>query len=249
MNDFRQPPITLDRVTTSRGELVLREADGRYEVISNGVFLMDTADGRSERLLVDAAMSRCTASAPRLLIGGLGVGFSLLRAIEHARLAAVDVVEIEATVIGWHAHHLRHLTGAAQTDPRVRIIEADILAWLADTDDQYDAICLDTDNGPNWLVFEANAELYAQRGLDLVADRLRPGGVLAIWSASRDEAFERRLRERFGELELLETPTDSGAPDVVYLVRASTAARGAADPAAVPAHLADELGGQGQPRA
>ncbi|ABP52936.1 spermidine synthase [Salinispora tropica] len=226
MHDFRQPPITLDRVTTSRGELVLRETNGRYEVISNGVFLMDTADGRSERLLVDAAVSRCTGPAPRLLIGGLGVGFSLLRAVEHPHVAAIDVVEIEATVIGWHARHLRPLTGAAQADPRVRIVEADILAWLADTADQYDAICLDTDNGPNWLVFEANAELYAHRGLDLVAGRLRPGGVLAIWSASRDDAFEQRLRERFGDLELLETPTDAGAPDVVYLVRAATAAPG-----------------------
>ncbi|MFG1653258.1 spermidine synthase [Micromonospora sp. NPDC049275] len=219
-----KPPVTLDRVTTSRGELVLRESDGRYEVISNGVFLMDTSDGRSERLLVDAAVSRCKATEPRLLIGGLGVGFSLVRAVEHAHLTAIEVVEIEPTVIGWHANHLPHLTGAALSDPRVRIIEADILAWLAAAGDQYDAICLDTDNGPNWLVFEANAELYANRGLDLVARRLRPGGVLAVWSASRDHVFEERLRDRFGDVEILETPTGTRTPDVVYVVRAADTA-------------------------
>ncbi|WP_018586971.1 spermidine synthase [Salinispora arenicola] len=226
MSDIRQLPVTLDRVTTSRGELVLRETNGHYEVISNGVFLMDTSDGRSERLLVDAAVHRCTTPAPRLLVGGLGVGFSLVRAVEYTHLAAIDVVEIEAAVIGWHTSHLRHLTSRAMADPRVRIVEADILAWMADTGDQYDAICLDTDNGPNWLVFEANAELYGHRGLDLVVRRLRPGGVLAIWSASRDDSFEQRLRGRFGDLVTLETPTDTGAPDVVYVVRAATAARG-----------------------
>ena len=218
-NDWYEPPTVLERVQTDRGELVLREAAGQFEVISNGVFLMDTSDGRSERLLVDAAVARCTTPAPRLLIGGLGVGFSLLRAVAHDHVAAIDVVEIEASIIDWHARHLHHLTGAALAEPRVRVIESGILEWLKITTSRYDAICLDTDNGPGWLVFDTNSEVYDAHGLDLAYRCLRPAGVLAVWSASRDQAYEDRLRARFGDVEVLETPQERGAPDVVYVVR------------------------------
>lgn len=214
-------PTVLDRVWSPRGELVLRETDGRFEIISNGVFLMDTSDGTSERLLVDAVVARAASPAPRLLIGGLGVGFSLVRAVAYGHLAAVDVVEIETAVIDWHRRYLRHLTGAAFADPRVRVIAADVRDWLARTADRYDAICLDTDNGPGWLVTAANAELYAERGMELAARRLRPGGLLAVWSAHRDPGYERRLRDRFGEVEVLEAPRPRGCPDVVYVARAA----------------------------
>jgi spermidine synthase len=216
-SDGYRPPVVLDRVQTQRGELVLREADGRFEVISNGVFLMDTSDGTSERLLVDAAVSRCGATAPRLLIGGLGVGFSLRRAVSHAHVARIDVVEIEATVIEWNARYPRLLGGEAMADPRVRVVEADLVGWLGSTPDRYDAICLDIDNGPNWLVFDANAAAYTAGGIDLAHRCLRPGGVLAVWSASRDPGFEQRLRTRFGDVETLLTPRPRGEPDVVYV--------------------------------
>jgi spermidine synthase len=212
-------PATIDRVGTTRGELVLRKAGDRFEIISNGVLLMDTSDGTSERLLVDAAVTRCTAPTPRLLIGGLGVGFSLVQAVMYEHLAAIDVVEIEATVIDWHERYLNHLTGDAVHDPRVRIIAADILAWLEQNTDRYDVICLDTDNGPNWLVSESNGDVYEARGIDLAYRLLEPGGLLTVWSASRDRAYEERLRDRFVDIEILETPHVRGAPDVVYVVR------------------------------
>lgn len=221
MAGWYDPPVTLDRVRTDRGELVLRKAGDRFEVISNGVFLMDTSDGRSERLLVDAALHRCRAAQPRLLIGGLGVGFSLIQAAASPRWAAIDVSEIEKTIIGWHDTHLRHLTGAAMADPRLRIIEADVLAWLELTGDTYDAICLDTDNGPNWLVFDSNAGVYGPHGLALARRRLRPDGLLAVWSASRDQAYEDRLRESFSDIEVLEVEQARGDADVVYLARHS----------------------------
>jgi spermidine synthase len=209
--------VVLDRVQTERGELVLRRAGDRFEVISNGVFLMDTSDGTSERLLVDAAVARCTDPAPRLLIGGLGVGFSLRRAVSYPHLAAIDVIEIEATVIGWNARYREQLGGQAMEDQRVRVVEADLVEWLEATTDRYDAICLDIDNGPNWLVFDANAAAYTAGGIDLAHRCLRPGGVLAVWSASRDHAYEERLRARFGDVETLLTPRPRGEPDVVYL--------------------------------
>lgn len=210
-------PKVLDRVRGPRGESVLRQVDDRFEIISNGVFLMDTSDGASERLLVDAALARCAAPRPRLLIGGLGVGFSLVRAVAREHVCAVHVVEIEASVIDWHHRFLRHITGAALADPRVRVIPSDILDWLRRTPDPYDAICLDTDNGPDWLVYESNAGLYTDEGMNLLARRLRPGGVLAVWCARPDPAYEQRLRTRFASVEALTTPRPRGCPDVVYV--------------------------------
>lgn len=219
LDDSNDAPETLERAHTSRGELCLRRVAGRFEIISNGVFLMDTSDGTSERLLVEAAVERCNAPQPRMLIGGLGVGFSLNRAARFAHVAAIDVVEIEPAIIRWHARHLQEITGAAMRDPRVTIHQADMIDWLTCSAERYDVICLDTDNGPNWLVFDSNADLYHARGLDLAHSRLHAGGVLAVWSASRDNAFEDRLRVRFGQVDVLETPRDRGSPDIVYLTR------------------------------
>jgi spermidine synthase len=205
-----------DWILTKRGELVLRQRDGVFEIISNGMFLMDTADGSSERLLVDAALARCDHPAPRVLIGGLGVGFSLAQAATHARVAAIDVVEIEPMIIDWYA---RHLDAGPRDDPRVRIVEADVVEWLERPDDPYDVICLDTDNGPNWLVTEGNAAIYSEAGIERALNRLRPGGVLAVWSASRDMAYERRLRARAANLEVLRSAHRRGEPDVIYVAR------------------------------
>jgi spermidine synthase len=211
--------VTLDRVATDRGELVLRRTGERFEIISNGVFLMDTSDGTSERLLIDAAMDRCPNPHPRLLIGGLGVGLSLNHAVAIGRIAVIDVIEIEPTVIGWHHRFLTELTRASLADRRVSVQAGDVADWLATPGPSYDVICLDTDNGPNWLVFGSNAAIYADSGLDRAYRRLEATGVLALWSASRDWAFEARLRKRFGEIEVLEVPRDRGHPDVIYVAQ------------------------------
>lgn len=220
MESSERPAIeTLERLSTPRGELVLRRVGDKFEIISNGVFLMDTGNGDSERRLVTEAVARCAAPEPAMLIGGLGVGFSLCRAVDFPHLRSIDVVEIEAAVLAWHGRYLRAITGAALSDPRVRVHEADLLDWLRRPGSAYDIICLDIDNGPDWLVFEGNAELYRTGGLDLLRSRLRAGGVLAVWSAARDGDFEARLRDHFGDFEALETPVPRGAPDVVYVAR------------------------------
>jgi spermidine synthase len=208
-----------ERRAGENGELVLR-GDGRhFEIISNGMFLMDTRAGESERLLVRAALDR-TARPADILIGGLGVGFSLAEALRSPRTRAVTVVEREPAVIGWHATHLRSYSGGALEDPRVRVEHADLLGWLRSTADAYDVLCLDIDNGPEWTVTEGNAALYGLAGLDLLAGRLRPGGVLAVWSAGAAPAFEARLRERFAGVSALAVQVARGEPDVVYLATA-----------------------------
>ncbi len=196
------------------GELVLRRVGAHHEIIANGVFLMDTRNGESERLLVEAAAARMPAGG-RLLVGGLGVGFSLREALSRPAVGSVVVVEREAAVIAWNEGPLGN--AAVLAEPRVRVVAADLLSWLP-TAGRFDAICLDIDNGPEWTVDEGNAALYGPAGLSMLADALTPGGVLAVWSANAAPAFEAALAVRFGPVETLPVVVPRGEPDLIYLV-------------------------------
>jgi spermidine synthase len=211
-------PRVLERVVTPRGELVLRQVGDDLEVISNGVFLMDTRDGRSERALVREAVAGHPAPR-RVLIGGLGVGFSLLEALLHPGVERVDVVEIEQVLVDWHVVHLRERTGAALADPRVHVVLADVRDHLAARPQGYDAVCLDVDNGPDWTVTAANAGLYGADGVADCVNALAPGGVLAVWSAAPAPAYEQLLRQHLDDIRVVEIPpyVGRGAPDLVYL--------------------------------
>lgn len=207
--------VTLDRVLTPRGELVLRQDGDDFEIVSNGVFLMDTRNGESERRLVHAALSR--HSAPReLLIGGLGMGFSLVEALLDQRVTHATVIEIEPAVVQWHRDHLAHLTDAALADGRTELVISDLREYLA-RDVSFDAICVDVDNGPDWTVTEDNAALYGEDRTALLASRLRPDGVLTVWSAARSDAYARVLRNHFGNVEVIEVSVARGEPDVVFI--------------------------------
>ena len=181
---------------------------------------MDTRDGRSERLLVRAALDACP-DARRLLIGGLGVGFSLREAVTFPGLSDIDVVEIEPDLVAWHRRHLTHLTGEALADPRVSVVVADLREHLRQRQRQYDVICLDVDNGPDWTVTPENEEIYASHGLSQAADALREGGVLTVWSASRSPGFQDRLAQHLEDVRTLEVEvrTPRADPDVIYLGR------------------------------
>jgi spermidine synthase len=208
--------VILERVTTERGELVLREQDGALEVISNGVFLMDTRAGASERLLVRAVLETLPPGGS-LLVGGLGVGFSLAEAAASGVPGRIVVVELEPDVVRWHRGPLAPFSAGALEDPRVEVVCTDLVRYLA-TDERFDAICLDVDNGPDWTVFDGNRALYTADGLRLLGGRLNPGGVLAIWSASEPAGFADALGV-LGTVEVRRVPMPRGEPDVVYLVR------------------------------
>lgn len=215
-----EEPVVVERVSTPRGELVLRRSGADYELISNGAFLMDTRDGRSERLLVRAALA--AHPSPRtLLIGGLGMGFSLVEALTDDRLRRVTVVEIEQPVVDWHGTLLEPFSRGACRDPRVAVVVADLSTHLAAAITSYDVICLDVDNGPDWTVTSDNAALYDESGIATVISRLAEDGVLAVWSAHAVPDFEARLRARFDDVQVLETEVVRGEPDVVYLARAA----------------------------
>jgi spermidine synthase len=213
-------PEVLDRREGPYGEVVLRRHGERLQIIANGCFLMDTSDGRSERLLVDAALDALGGRPdPHVLIGGLGVGFSLSHAAADPRWGRITVVEREPAVIEWHRRGpLAEMSSDALSDPRTEIAEADLLEFVHETPAAYDALCLDTDNGPDWTVTEGNARLYSPSGLTRCARTLKPGGVLAVWSARPSAQFEETLRNAgFRHVRTEEIPVDRGVPDVVHL--------------------------------
>ncbi|MEV0644421.1 spermidine synthase [Phytomonospora sp. NPDC050363] len=215
--------MVLSRVHGRQGELVLRRVDGHFEIISNGVFLMDTRNGESERVLVGAAVDAVKADGVRLLIGGLGVGFSLAEAVSNPRVGEVTVVECEPSVIAWHGSHLSDFSAGAVGDREVTVVCADLLAWLRQAPDDlfFDVMCLDIDNGPDWTVTPANAALYGESGLELLVSRLAPGGAVAFWSAAASEVFAERLASRFASVRTVEVSVPRGPADVVYVACAS----------------------------
>jgi spermidine synthase len=227
------PPVVLDRREGPHGEVVLRRHGALLQIIANGCFLMDTSDGRSERLLMDAALEALDdRPAPSVLIGGLGVGFSLAHAAADPRWGRITVVEREAAIIDWHggagrapisaseppAAPLAEISAAALADPRTAIVHADLRTHLRTTTARYDALCLDIDNGPGWTVTEDNNDLYSPAGLAECRTRLTPGGVLAVWSAEPSPEFETTLRDAgFRAVHTKEIPVARGVPDAVHI--------------------------------
>lgn len=218
------PAELVDRREGLSGEIALRRRGECFEVIANGCFLMDSSDGRSERLMVTAALDALDRPhGAAVLIGGLGVGFSLAEASADPRPGRIAVVEREQAVIDWHRGSpapLRPFAGPGHDDPRARVIYDDLLSYLGTTSGRYDAVCLDIDNGPDWTVTDGNRDLYGPAGLDLVGRVLNDGGVLSVWSALRSPEFTRLLESRFAWVKTLEVPVlpgRRGDPDVVFL--------------------------------
>ncbi|MDX3522894.1 spermidine synthase [Streptomyces scabiei] len=213
-------PEVIDRREGPYGEVVLRRHGELLQIIANGCFLMDTSDGRSERLLVDAALDALGGrSRPSVLIGGLGVGFSLAHAAADPRWGPITVVEREPSVIEWHrAGPLSEVSAQALRDARTAVVEADLVTYVNETSATFDALCLDIDNGPDWTVSDSNGNLYSPAGLASCARVLRPGGVLAVWSAQPSPEFEETLRNAgFQQVRTEEIEVARGVPDVVHL--------------------------------
>lgn len=186
------------------GELQLFEhwIDGRreYELVSGGVFVMATYNALSSELLVRRALEAHEGPSVRLLIGGLGFGYSVGEALSHGnRVAAVDVVELEPAVIEWNRGVLLGVIGAALFDPRVTVIQGDFIEHVARTEKRYDIICMDIDNGPMLLVKQGNAAAYDSPFFGRVAEALLPGGVFGIWSCEADDALLARMRGVFAD--------------------------------------------------
>lgn len=190
------PARTLARATTARGDLALRcrdiEGGGiAYELIVGGVFAMDTVDVSTEVDLARLGLAAC-AQPRRVLVGGLGLGFTATEVLADPRVARVVIAEIEEALVGWAGDGLVPSLTAVVRDPRVRIHTGDV-AGLLTGEESYDVILLDVDNGPSFLVHQANSSLYADPTLTAALACLGPGGVLAIWAAQPEPALLARL--------------------------------------------------------
>lgn len=183
--------------TSPRGEVTLVRRVDALELRVNGVFVMDTAQTSTERALARAALRRVTRPE-RVLVGGLGLGFTAAEVLADERVAHLEVVEIEPAVIGWLADGTVPHGPALLADPRLRVVEVDVAARLvALPPASVDVLLLDVDNGPGHLVHEGNAGLYRPAALARLAQVLRPGGAVVVWSAARAPSLAQAMRDCF----------------------------------------------------
>lgn len=178
------------------GTMTLHRRGGEFSIRIDGEELMNSRAHGSEEALAELACGRVgSRPRPRVLIGGLGMGFTLAAALavldEDAR---VVVAELVPKVIEWNRDMLSTLAGSPLDDGRSEVVQGDVGEAMRAGHGSFDAILLDVDNGPEPLTHEGNVWLYSSQGLEAAFEALRPGGVLAVWSAGPDEGFRRRLK-------------------------------------------------------
>lgn len=192
-----KPFVTLAQARTPDGaELTLHTHDTHFYLRVNRQPLMGTNASESEKMLAQCACEGLLRmKGVRVLIGGLGFGFSLRRTLElvhhHAK---VEVAELLPEVVAWNRAYLSAVNGALLDDPRVKVIVGDVFQVIANAPAaHYDAIMLDVDNGPIAMVQDGNERLYQARGLAAIMRALKPGGRATFWSASPDRGFGKEL--------------------------------------------------------
>jgi len=193
-----KPFRTLAETRTPDGSrFTLHEHDGEYFLKLNGRQLMSTTATTSEELLAELPCRRLSGHAtPAVLIGGLGLGYSLRRVLEIVGPdAAVHVAELLPEVVTWNCEFLRTVNGKLLDDPRVKIFPRDVFDVLLQAPKpSYDAILLDVDNAPTSFVQKKNSRIYGSRGFGLIARSLREGGEVAFWSAAPEPGFMESLK-------------------------------------------------------
>ena len=222
--------VEIARAESDRGELVLRERrdDGASSVLelrANGVFVMDSAETTSEVALAAAALE-LVADPRDVLVGGLGLGFTLQAVLTDQRVERCAVIEIEQALVDWMRDGTIPHGQTLLADERAVVVVADVSLALAEAREAtYDLVLLDVDNGPGYLVHETNAALYDAPFLALTRRVLRPGGALAIWSAAESPGLEASLLEVFGNVEPQSYAVDlQGREETywLYVARANT---------------------------
>ncbi len=192
-----RPRVLLDTADVpGGGQLKLYRRDGEFSIMLGGNELMNCRMSGSEEALATLACERMPKGArPAVLIGGLGMGFTLRAALDVLPAGAqVDVVELVPAVTAWARGPMAEVFGGSLDDPRVTVIEGDVTDIIRARPGAYDAVLLDVDNGPDGLTRESNDRLYDARGLQAARTALRQCGVLAVWSSAPDRGFTARLR-------------------------------------------------------
>jgi spermidine synthase len=191
------PWEVLARATAPDGQpLELRRRGHELRIRAGGQELMSSEDEPSSRSLAELGCAHIAKTAvSRVLVGGLGMGFTLRGALDLVGpQGIVEVAELVEAVVEWNKGVLGPLAGNPLRDSRAELHLGDVRARMREMQGQYDAILLDVDNGPIALAHQANNALYSHRGLDDAYDALKPGGVLGVWSLLDDPRFTKRLR-------------------------------------------------------
>ena len=222
------PRETVATAEVPNGETLTLISHGRDFIIMVGRDeLMGTRMQFSEEQLAELTLAELDRANPRVLIGGYGMGFTFRKALEKASEGAeIVVAEVVPEILEWAQGPLAELTGDTLSDPRGDVVLCDVAALIDDandgTCDKWDAILLDVDNGPDGIVRDGNQRLYSTTGLGKARDALRPGGILAVWSAAPDYKFTRRLKEAGFEVEerrVRARPNNKGPHHTIWFAR------------------------------
>jgi spermidine synthase len=201
---------TLGRADTPSGEIVLSRRGDVIELVVNGVFAMDSVEVSSELALADAA-----GSPPgRVLVGGLGLGYTAARLLE-AGASTVRVVELAAPLIDWAREGITEQLGRIAADPRVELVAGDIADAITSAEPGWDAILLDVDNGPSFLIHDHNDQLYRESFLRRCLDLLTPGGCLVIWCETASPTLEITVK-RIASVEVVTVPVSRDGREFDY---------------------------------
>lgn len=222
------PWIHLDTATMpgGGGELRLMRRGAEYSIMSGSIELMNSRLSGSEEALASLTCARLgDRPSPHILIGGLGMGFTLRAALaDLPAQARVTVAELVPAVAAWAHGPMAEIFAGSLADPRVILREADVAGLIRAGRAAWDAILLDVDNGPQGLSRAANDGLYTLEGLHAARRALRPGGVLSVWSSAPDAAFTQRLRKAgfAAEEHQVRARKNRGARHVIWIGTAPT---------------------------
>ena len=216
----------IDSVDTDEGLLDLRQRDkADFLITIENRVLMNASANMSERVLGEkACKSLKNKNTPRVLVGGLGMGFTLKAALENLPdKAAVVVAELNPIMVKWCRGPITHLSGGAIDDPRIKVVIDDVAAVIRHAaikgrDNRFDAIVLDLYDGPHGGAPGRGENLYGDRAIALSSSALKAGGVFAVWSEDSDNAFEKRLKAA-GFSVTRHRPGRGGRRHVVYIAR------------------------------
>jgi len=189
-------------------EVILLKRGKEFSIRTAGTELMNSRRHGSEDALAELTCNRIKRkSGLRILIGGLGMGFTLAAALEQSEQdTLITVSELIPAVVRWNREQLGRLAGMPLDDPRVSVKEEDVAEIIRNKKSAWDAILLDVDNGPEGLTRKANDRLYGKSGLKTSFSALRPEGIFAVWSSEANKAFTRRLKQCGFHTETLTVP-------------------------------------------
>ncbi|MBN1880892.1 MAG: hypothetical protein JW885_01855 [Deltaproteobacteria bacterium] len=189
----RSGTLMLQKKVTTAGE--------RFELSVGGHYVMSAVDGRTERMLATRTLADVDSPGPlTVCVGGLGLGLTLAQTLCDDRINDVVVAEIEEAIVRWNRVYLARFNDHALFDRRVTVHTGDVMEVIRRNRRRFDAIVLDVDNGPSFLVREENDRLYGRSGLKSMRRALKPGGVLGLWSHRPDRRIHRLLDDLFDSI-------------------------------------------------